>query len=85
MGHLDDIIKRNQAAGGNSAADLIDKLPERTAEPVPSQPFQLPSQRPRAVAVWKVLLLMLILGGFIGLKVWRDSARQAQADAHQGP
>jgi hypothetical protein len=83
MGHLDDIIRRNEGASssaslGEVAAKLVDKLPGGSPEPEILRPFQLPSQRKSSTPVWKVVALMVVLGVFVALYVWRMDARERE-------
>jgi hypothetical protein len=69
MGRLDDIVARNQKAlsGDNLVVQAVGKLgaDHKPAEPVAS--FTLPSQRKSGTAVWKVLVLMVLLGTAMGI------------------
>lgn len=68
MGALDDIVARNKRAmkGDNLVVRAVNKLgSDKPTEPVAA--FTLPSQRKSGTAVWKVLLLMVLLGTVFGL------------------
>jgi hypothetical protein len=86
MGRLDDIAKRNAGAGVpyGAATKLVDSLPGGAAEPEAVRPFQLPSQRKRAVPVWKVLLLMLVIGAIVGVYTCRNMQRQHEWEEQHG-
>lgn len=68
MGRLDDIAARNKRAmkGDNLVVKAVNKLGgDKPAEPMAA--FTLPSQRKGGTAVWKVLVLMVLLGTVIGV------------------
>jgi hypothetical protein len=68
MGRLDEIAARNQRAmkGDNLLVKAVNKLGgDKPAEPVAA--FTLPSQRKGGTAVWKVVVLMVLLGTALGI------------------
>ncbi len=79
MGRLDDIANRNRKAmrGDNLLVKAMGGgATDKPAEP--AAPFTLPSQRRSGTAVWKVLILMVLLGTAIGLYTCHQMDRERE-------
>lgn len=84
MGRLDDIANRNRKAmrGDNLLVKAIGG--GGTGKPVePAAPFTLPSQRKSGTPVWKVLILMVLLGTAIGFYACHQAERDREEDARR--
>jgi hypothetical protein len=68
MGRLDDIVARNRRAvdADNPVVGVLDGLGDNKPD-APVARFTLPSQRKSGTAVWKVLVLMVLLGTVFGI------------------
>ncbi len=78
MGRLEDIAERNKQAmrGDNLIVKAVGRGGTDKPPAEPASAFTLPSQRKSGTPVWKVLILMLLLGTVIGVY----SCRQVQRD-----
>ena len=82
---LDDIAKRNrEQVPYDPLVKLVDRIGGDGKPSDPVKPFTLPSQRKSTTQVWKVLLLMLLIGAVVGLYTCRQMDRVQDDDRAHG-